>query len=507
MMDAHIFSISFFEIGQSFLKIQKFVPIFESRRCGTKFKFHMHPVKKIYVWLIASFFMAAPAFSQNVQQRITAAVERLQTDSQMRHAILGLSVVKTQTGEKIFEVNAQTGLAPASCQKLVTSAAAMELLGPQYRYKTMLGYTGDINNGVLNGNLYVSGTGDPSLGSWRYTATKEDKVWKEWLQAIKDKGIRRIKGEIIGYNGKWETETLPGGWIWDDMGNYYGAGSGGLNWRENQYDLIFRSGSEEGSAVSIVDMKPQPYGVKLDNEVIAAAKGTGDNTSIYLAPFTKYGVVRGTIPVDEKAFTISGSFPDPAAQLLSTFNQQLTAAGIKTAGFRTLTSRDTLVYKPLLVYQSPTFDSINYWFLKRSINLYGEVFVKTIAYEKSGFGSADKGLSLIKDFWKDKGIENAALRIIDGSGLSPQNRVTADALIQVLQYAKSRPWFNYYYDALPLFNQMKLKSGTIGGAKSFAGYHTAKDGTQYTVAIIVNNYSGSATQIVRKMFAVLDELK
>jgi D-alanyl-D-alanine carboxypeptidase/D-alanyl-D-alanine-endopeptidase (penicillin-binding protein 4) len=81
------------------------------------------------------------------------------------------------------------------------------------------------------------------------------------------------------------------------------------------------------------------------------------------------------------------------------------------------------------------------------------------------------------------------LRIIDGSGLSPQNRVTVDALVKVLQYAKSRPWFNYYYDALPVYNQMKLKSGTIGGAKSFAGYHTAKDGTAYTVAIIINNYA------------------
>jgi D-alanyl-D-alanine carboxypeptidase/D-alanyl-D-alanine-endopeptidase (penicillin-binding protein 4) len=467
----------------------------------------MHSRKKFYGWLIVSLLIATPAFTQTIQQKLAAAAERLQSDSQMKYAILGFSVVKTQTGEKIFEVNPQTGLAPASCQKLVTSAAAMELLGPQYQYKTILGYTGNISNGVLKGDLYVSGSGDPSLGSWRYTATKEDKVWKEWVQALKSQGIRKINGKIIGYNGKWESETLPGGWIWDDMGNYYGAGSGGLNWRENQYDVIFRSGSEEGSLVSIVGMKPQPYGVKIDNEVTAAAKGTGDNTSIYLPPFAKNGVIRGTIPKEENAFTISGSFPDPAAQLLSTFNQQLLSAGIKTTGFSTLTTKDTPVFQPLLVYQSPTLDSLNYWFLKRSINLYGEVLVKTIAFEKAGYGSADKGISLVKAFWKEQGIDNAALRVIDGSGLSPQNRVTADALIRVLQYAKSRPWFNYYYEALPLFNQMKLKSGTIGGAKSFAGYHTAKDGTQYTVAIIVNNYSGSAAQIVRKMFAVLDELK
>jgi D-alanyl-D-alanine carboxypeptidase/D-alanyl-D-alanine-endopeptidase (penicillin-binding protein 4) len=467
----------------------------------------MHSGKIFYGWLICSLLIASPVLSQNIQQKLAAAAEKLQNDSQMKHAILGLSVVKTKTGEKIFEVNPQTGLAPASCQKLVTSAAALELLGPQFQYKTIIGHSGTIKNGVLDGNLYVSGSGDPSLGSWRYAATKEDKVWKDWIQALKDQGIRSIKGHLIGYSGKWETETTPGGWIWDDMGNYYGAGSGGLNWRENQYDLVMQSGSEEGSAVSIVEMKPQPYGVKLESEVTAAAKGTGDNSSIYLAPFTKNGVVRGTIPVDEKAFTVSGSFPDPAEQLLSTFSQQLSNAGIKTTGFSTLTTKDSPLYKPLLVYQSPTMDSLIYWFLKRSINLYGEVLVKTIAYEKAGFGSADKGLSVVRAFWKDRGIENTALRVIDGSGLSPQNRVTADALVKVLQYAKSRPWYNYYYDALPLFNQMKLKSGTIGGAKSFAGYHTAKDGTEYTVAIIVNNYSGSAAQIVKKMFSLLDELK
>ena len=145
--------------------------------------------------------------------------------------------------------------------------------------------------------------------------------------------------------------------------------------------------------------------------------------------------------------------------------------------------------------------------MKKGINLYGGALVKTIAYEKTGLGSKDKGVELVKQFWKERGIEPSALHIIDGSGLSPQNRVTADALVKVLQYAKGRPWFHYYYDALPVFNQMKLKSGTIGGAKSFAGYHTAKDGPAYTVAIIINNYDGPASEYGKKMYLVLDDLK
>ncbi len=273
----------------------------------------------ICFWFIC--LLVSPAFlqAQGVSERLSAVVEVLKADPQMKHAILGLSVVKTATGEKVFEINAQFGLAAASCQKTITSAASMEILGPQYRYKTVLGYDGEILNGVLNGNLYVTGSGDPSLGSWRYDSTKEEKIWERWIQALKEAGITKINGNLVGIDSKWEKETIPGGWIWDDIGNYYGAGTSALNWRENQYDLIMSSGPELNSKVSIIQTRPQPYNVTLENEVRTAAKGTGDNTSIYLAPYALKGFVRGTIPVDEKAFTVSGSFPDPSLQLIATF--------------------------------------------------------------------------------------------------------------------------------------------------------------------------------------------
>jgi D-alanyl-D-alanine carboxypeptidase/D-alanyl-D-alanine-endopeptidase (penicillin-binding protein 4) len=463
-------------------------------------------MRKVYGFiclLVCSFGLHA----QTVQERITKAVEKLQLDSQMKHAILGVSIVKSETGEKIFEINAQTGLAPASCQKTITSAAAMELLGPSYRYQTILGHDGIISQGSLKGNLLVIGNGDPSLGSWRFDSTRNDKQLVSMLGLIKQDGINKIEGALIGHNGKWEHDIIPGGWIWDDMGNYYGAGNTGINWHENQYDLLLKSGSTIGDKVSIVETRPKLYEVNLQSQVLSAAKGTGDNANIYLSPYASNGFVRGTIPVDEKAFVISGSFPDPSLQMLATLETKLDSAGMKPQSFAVSHSEEIPAYQKIGTLYSPSLDSLNYFFMKRSINLYGETLVKTIAFEKTGIGSTDKGISLIKDFWKERGIEPSALRMLDGSGLSPQNRVTVDALVKVLQYAKSRPWFNYYYDALPVFNQMKLKSGTIGGAKSFAGYHTAKDGTAYTVAIIVNNYNGSAGEIVKKLFLVLDELK
>ena len=460
---------------------------------------------KRLIWFIGLLVYSFTGNAQSVQERLAKAMQVLQTDPQLKHAMVGFSVVKSETGEKVFEVNAQTGLAPASCQKIITSAAAMEILGPSYRYQTVLGYDGSIKHDTLYGNVYVSGSGDPSLGSWRFDSTKEQLVMDNWLKALQNKGIRKIAGELVGYTGNWEPETIPGGWIWDDIGNYYGAGAANINWRENQYDLVLQSGAAIGDKVSIVAMRPQPYGISLESRVLSAAKGSGDNGYIYLPPNATRGYVSGTIPVDEKAFVISGSFPDPPLQLLAILDDKLGSS--RARRFYTWKETKAPVFTTFYTQYSPTLDSLNYWFMKKSINLYGEALVKTIAYEKTGKGSTEKGVEQVKKFWKEQGIESSALHMIDGSGLSPQNRVTADALVKVLQYARSRPWFHYYEDALPIFNQMKLKSGTIGGAKSFAGYHTSKDGTAYTVAIIINNFDGSAGEVVKKMYKVLDELK
>ena len=158
-------------------------------------------------------------------------------------------------------------------------------------------------------------------------------------------------------------------------------------------------------------------------------------------------------------------------------------------------------------HRSPSLDSLNFWFLKKSINLYGEALLKIMAWEQYGTGSTEKGVDVLKEFWKSHGIENAALNILDGSGLSPQNRVTAKSLVQALRYARSRHWFPSFYLSLPEINGMKMKSGSIGGARSFAGYQKSKNGREYIFAIIVNNYDGSASDIVRKMYKVLDQLK
>jgi D-alanyl-D-alanine carboxypeptidase/D-alanyl-D-alanine-endopeptidase (penicillin-binding protein 4) len=156
---------------------------------------------------------------------------------------------------------------------------------------------------------------------------------------------------------------------------------------------------------------------------------------------------------------------------------------------------------------SPALDSIIYFLNKKSVNLYAEALVKTIGYEKAKEGSTEKGLDLIKKFWQERGIDTIELNMLDGSGLSPSNRITTHALVAILQHAKKQSWFSGFYNSLPEYNGMKMKSGTIKDVKGFTGYHTSKAGVEYIYSFLVNNYNGPTTTLVQKMYAVLNELK
>ncbi len=460
-------------------------------------------MKKIAGLLLCCFSLTS--FSQSVTERLTKAISQLQADSQFKHAVISLYVVDTKNGNVIFNTNADMGLAPASCQKVITSTTAFELLGKEYRYKTTVEYNGTLQNALLNGDIVIKGNGDPTLGSWRWNETKEQTILKKITAPIVAKGIKKIDGQIIFSNDNWESNSTPGGWVWDDIGNYYGAGASAINWHENQYDLILKSGNKIGGAVTIKATRPILEGVKIISEVTAAKKGSGDNAYIYLAPQSTNGYVRGRIPVEEDNFTISGSMPDPPKQLQYELKNTLKESNIEIdpAVQKTVELKNEI----LLTHLSPPLDSINYWFLKKSINLYGEALVKTMAYEKTRFGSTEKGIDVIKDFWSHHGIEQSAINIKDGSGLSPASRVTTKSLVTVLQYAKKQNWFASFCNALPEINGIKMKDGYIAGVRSYSGYIKDKNGNEYTFSFIVNNFHGSASAAREKMWQVLNILK
>ncbi len=462
-------------------------------------------MKKIFCcYLLFSGFVAA---GQTIKPALEKAFREFSVDSQLRHAVYSLYIVNAKTGEPVFDHNGQVGLAPASTQKIITSITAFELLGKDFRYKTQIGFRGTQINQRVNGDLVISGCGDPTLGSWRYATTREATVLGYFSKAIQDKGIREVSGDILFSSSPWTSQHVPDGWIWQDIGNYYGAGAGVFNWRENQFDLVMESGNTIGDTVKIKSTVPKLYNTRFIAELKSAAKGTGDNAYIYLPENGTTKIVRGTIPIEEKAFTISGAITDPAFQFKMTLREML-GSKFLVKGFKQETgSFLTGAITPIITYQSPPLDSIIFWFNRRSINLYGEALLKTIGAEKTGHGNTDSGLVVLRKFWKEKGIDPDELNMYDGSGLSPLNRVTTHVQVNLLLYAMKKEWYSSFYEALPEFNNIKMKSGTINDVKGFCGYHRSKDGNEYVFSFLVNNYSGRASQLVNKMYKVLDTLK
>jgi D-alanyl-D-alanine carboxypeptidase/D-alanyl-D-alanine-endopeptidase (penicillin-binding protein 4) len=453
-------------------------------------------------------------FAQSVPANIEKAFRAFENDSQLRHAIASLYVVDEKTGNVVIEKNAAIGLAPASTQKIITGAATYELLGKDFVYNTVIRANGKIEGNILKGDLFISGSGDPTLGSWRYIGTKKEVIVSTIVSKLRSLNIKQVQGALYMDESGFSYQPTPGGWIWDDIGNYYGAGSRAINWNENQYDLVLQPGKAPGDSTRIVTKGNGSSSFQLKNGIKTGKPGSGDNGYIYLAPFSSFGITTGTIPQQEKLFTISGSLPYPALSFGEEIIAALSKANISIekgtklyTGTEAFNIQELRSAREIISFRSPSLDSMIYWFFKKSINLYGEAFVKTLAFKKEGFGETEKGVNIVRNFWKEKGIESTELNMVDGSGLSPLNRVTTHAQVSVLQYAKKQSWFPGFYNALPEFNKMKMKSGTINGAKGFCGYQRSSDGKDYIFSFLVNNYNGSATSLVQKMYKVLDELK
>ncbi|MGZ5245780.1 MAG: D-alanyl-D-alanine carboxypeptidase/D-alanyl-D-alanine endopeptidase [Flavitalea sp.] len=460
------------------------------------------------VCLIALVLMTAllqQPFAQDVVSRLKKQVDLLQKDPQMKYAMVGLYITD-EKGKEIYSLNARTGLAAASTQKIFTSIAAFEILGPEFTYTTTLGIEGKVNGNTLDGNLVITPSGDPTLGSDRWNFTNEKSILNRWTNVIKNRGITKINGETRIITHSFSKLRFPTGWIWEDVSNYYGASHGALNWKENQFDLLFNTGTAVDDPVKLSAIKP----AYLDNidinssELLTASKGSGDNAFAFLVPSSNNSLmVKGTLPAGEKNFSISVAHPDIAAYLSASLKNHhvLYPSGYAEADN---VSGD---YEVMDVYNSPDLDSINFWFIRKSINLYGEALLKTIGAKKYRLHSTENGVKALQDFWKERSIEPAALNILDGSGLSPQNRLTPESLVLALKYATGKFFYKSFYNALPVINGMRMKSGSIGGARAYAGYHRSAEGKTYNFAIIVNNYHGSSSAVVRKMFGILDQLK
>ena len=436
-------------------------------------------------------------------QKLTAAMDAFNADAQLKYALSSLYVIDASTGNVVFDQNSKVGMATASTEKIVTAATAFDILGAGYRYETRFG----IVHTPKGKCLYINPSGDPSLASWRWNETKDTAFLARLKNALRAEGVKELNSVLI-YTGKWGEETIPEGWIWQDLGNYYGAGAQALNWRENQFDLVLKSGTALGSAVSVVKTVPYLYDYRITSLATAGEKNSGDNSILFYPSMGRQsGLLTGTIPAGQNGFVVSGSVYDPANQFVKTVINSLKGTVRFSNTAVTATSQEAKEVKWFYTNSSPELSKIIYWFLRKSINLYGEALLRTVGLNRKGMATTDNGIAAIQEHWKTRGVDVDELHLYDGSGLSPQNRITTRAQVTILNYAREQSWFADYYEGFPLYNDMKMKSGTINRVKGFTGYQKSKAGKEYIFSFVVNNYNGSQLSLIRKMYQVLDQLK
>lgn len=455
------------------------------------------------IFLIIPLFIFQNLFSQSVSAALEKSVKEMMASPNALAASLSF-YVSDDNGNLIYEYNGNKGLSTASTQKIFTSAAALETLGKDYQFKTTASYSGNISNGNLDGDFYIASNGDPTLGSWRYEDYKPEKFKQKLLEAIKKSGIKKISGDLIVDDSYFDFQSTPGGWPWNDLGNYYGAGTFGVNWRENQFDININGNQIKNFSYNLEN-------VLWINELKTG--GNSDQSLIFTAPHSETALINGTLPAG-KLSTVSGATPNPPLQLAVEIKKLLDENGISVSGKATTFYNEKLegiavskapTQHQIFEYRSPTLDKIVYWLMRKSINLYAETLIKTMAKEKRNNPSFETGINFLKDFWKSKGIHPNMINFADGSGLSPQNYVSAKAQVLALIYSKKQNWFDAFYDGFPTQDGIKMKSGTIKDSKSFAGYHNSKNGKTYVFSIILNNYQGGS--ISNALFKVLDNLK
>jgi D-alanyl-D-alanine carboxypeptidase/D-alanyl-D-alanine-endopeptidase (penicillin-binding protein 4) len=434
--------------------------------------------------------------------------------------------MNTKKDTAIAEYNSNLSLIPASTLKIITTGAALSILGSDFVFKTRLEYDGvfDSVSGILKGNLFIFGGGDPTLES-EYFKDKKDSLTtvEKWALILKSKGLKKIEGAIIGDASIFEDNMTPSQWIWGDIGNYFGAGASGLSYHDNKYTAYFKSGAT-GSKTQLLRISPFIEGLQFENNV--TSNGSDDNAFIYGSQYSYYRMAQGTIPPNKNNYEVDGSIPDPALFCAQSLKLALENIDVKveqkTTTLRLLReSKDSVSAKrkTLHTHYSPILEKIVYYTNLKSNNLYAEHLLKYISFNKTGFGSGTRGTEIITQFWKSKGADVSGFFMNDGCGLARANVITTKTETQVLRLMANDKNFNAFYNSFPVAgrsgslgglcegtcaeNNLRAKSGYITRARGYAGYVKNKKGEMLCFSVLANNYDCSPSEMKRKLEKIL----
>ena len=420
---------------------------------------------------------------------------------------MSVLVQNLTTGEVIDSYRADHVVPPASVMKLLTTGAALETLGPGFRFPTILEYSGAIENGVLQGDLYIRGGCDPSLG-WKGRTGFLDR----WVKAIQGAGIKRIEGAVIADMTMLDGEAQNPGWLCEDAGNYYAPGIFALNYYGNTMNIVLQSG-EPGSTAKVVKTEPAVEDVYFINHV-RCDKISYDGAFVSGLPYSRERYLTGAVPSNLGTFGVKGDLPNPGLLLARHLTAKLREAGIRVkrdaiylADYNPLTPARNELY---IHYSEPLSEIIKETNIN-SNNLYAEAIFRYLGTRYTLPGSIHNSQDLLRDYWRRRGvaIQNAIIK--DGCGLAPQDAVSAKTFVQLLIIMSRSDNKDAWMASLPVSGQtgtlktlcpgtelegrIHAKSGTIAGTKNFAGYIDMPNGDTWVFAILINSAPGKAKNI------------
>ena len=422
-------------------------------------------------------------------------------------ANITLLVQDLESGKIIDSYRPKNVAPPASVMKLLPTATALETLGADYRFSTYIEYSGKIEGGVLHGDLYVRGTGDPTLGSQK---VGDRNLLNRWVRAVREADIRKIDGRVIADLSYFDADAINPGWIWEDIGNYYAPGIYALSYMDNTMNVVLRSGAV-GTIAEVQYTMPEVPGIKFDNH-IRCTTITHDGAFVHGAAYNYTRYLTGSVPSNHGSFGVQGDLPNPGLLLVQHFSKKLEDSGITITAEPTYISEADGVNRTVLyTWQSPPLSEIIMETNIHSNNMYAESLFRTFGSRYSLPCTIHNSSDFEKDYWLRRGVDIYSARIVDGCGLAPQDALSAETLVQLLTYMYRSKNSDAFYASLPVSGQtgtlrtllkdteldgkVHAKSGTIAATKNFAGYIELPNGKTWVFAVMVSFGNGKAKQI------------
>lgn len=435
---------------------------------------------------------------------LAARLDRILGDPALTRAHVGLVVQVAETAEVLYELQGEKLFVPASNTKIVTAAVALDALGPGYRWETALAADGTLGDGVLEGDLWIVGGGDPWL-------TREDVA--SWADVLKRAGIRHITGDVIGDDRAFGGPQWGEGWFWHEIYASWGAGVSALQVRPNTVRARLVPGSAVGDPARFELVRPGPT-LPLAFDVSTGAPGSSVRLQYEPPPEGGNVVMTGWIPaLDTVALHLATHHP--TLYLLAHLGEALTEAGITVDGeIRRATTGDPSDRRPTWshVVSSDSLGAVVAEMLKPSDNQIAELMLRTVGMEVSGAGTAEAGLEVAEQVLAGWGIEPGAMSLSDGSGLSRYNRIAPNAMARLLRTMWRHPHYRVFLNGLPIAavdgtlqrrlsgtpaeENVRAKTGSLAAARALSGYLTDGSGETLVFSLMVNDYDVSGSVAV-----------